>query len=196
MTKRNESLDSATKTSYLHSNVAAGARKPTTLMRSALRTAFAVLAMVAISMAAELPEAPSSVIRMSNSAIIEATVPIQDSKIAVASSEVKVIDKTFVSLALVSTGSTLADSYTTLFARQNWLAAKKGVCNVEVQSAYLYGTHPTVGRVYAVASVKSFGSVFAAYYLRKRHSKFWSVPLVANSVISLQGVGQNMAACN
>ena len=47
-----------------------------------------------------------------------------------------------------------------------------------------------------VASVKSVGSVFAAYYLRKHHSKFWSVPLVANSVISLQGVGQNMATCN
>ena len=152
--------------------------------------------MVAISKAAELPEAPSSVIRMSNAAIIEATVPVQGSRIAVASAEVKIIDKTFVSLALISTGSTFGDSYTTLFARQNWLAGKKGACNVEVQSAYLYGTHPTVGRAYAVASVKSVGSVFAAYYLRKHHSKFWSLPLVTNSVISLQGVGQNMAACN
>jgi hypothetical protein len=97
---------------------------------------------------------------------------------------------------LISTGSTFADSYTTLFARENWLAGKKGVCNVEVQSAYLYGTHPTVGRTYAVASAKSATSVLAAYYLRKHHSKFWSLPLVANSIISLQGVGQNMATCN
>lgn len=195
MTKRNEHPDSAPKSSPLYSTEAAGTRKPTTLMRSVLSTAFAVLAMVTISMAAELPEAPSSVMRM-DAAIIEATVPVQGAKIAVAGPEAKVIDRTFVSLALISTGSTFADSYTTLFARQNWLAGKKGVCNVEVQSAYLYGTHPTVGRAYAVASVKSVGSVFAAYYLRKHHNKFWSVPLVANSIMSLQGVGQNMATCN
>jgi hypothetical protein len=113
-----------------------------------------------------------------------------------ASREVKLIDKTFVGLAIVSAGSTFADSYTTLFARQNWLAGKTGVCNVEVQSAYLYGTHPTVGRVYAVASVKSIGSLAAAYYLRKHHNRFWSLPLVGNTIMSLQGVGQNMATCN
>jgi uncharacterized membrane protein len=144
-------------------------------------------------MAADLPEAPSSVDR---SDMIEAVAPVQAPTIAAPKAEVNPLDKTFVSLALISTGSTFADSYTTLFARQNWLAGKKGVCNVEVQSAYLYGTHPTVGRAYAVASVKSAGSVFAAYYLRKHHNKFWSLPLVANSIMSLQGVSQNMAACN
>jgi hypothetical protein len=110
--------------------------------------------------------------------------------------EKKPLDATFLGLALISTGSTFADSYTTLFARQNWLAGKKGVCNVEVQSAYLYGTHPTVGRAYAVASAKGAGSILAAYYLRKHHNKFWSAPLVANSILSLQGVTQNMMACN
>jgi len=44
--------------------------------------------------------------------------------------------------------------------------------------------------------VKSASSLFAAYYLRKHHSKFWSAPLLVNSVISLQGVTQNMIACN
>ena len=67
---------------------------------------------------------------------------------------------------------------------------------MEVQSAYLYGTHPTTGRVYAVASVKSAVSIFSAYYLRKHHSKFWSLPLIANSAISMEGVTQNMRACN
>ena len=67
---------------------------------------------------------------------------------------------------------------------------------MEVESAYLYGTHPTVGRAYAVASAKSAGSIFAAYYLRKHHSRFWSLPLFANSAMSLQGVTQNMIACN
>ena len=141
-----------------------------------MRTAFAVLAMVTLSMAAELPEAPSSV--MGNDAsMIEVATPVQAPRVIAANPEVKLIDKTFAGLAIISTGSTFADSYTTLFARQNWLAGKKGVCNVEVQSAYLYGTHPTVGRAYAVASVKSAGSFVAAYYLRKHHNKFWSLPL-------------------
>ena len=196
MNKRNQSPDSDPNSSFLQSAITAGRRKPTALTRSTLLIAFAAFAMAATSMAAELPEAPSSVIRMGNAAIIEGTVSVPGSKIAIANPEIKVVDKTFASLALISTGSTFADSYTTLFARQNWLAGKKGVCNVEVQSTYLYGTHPTIGRAYAVASVKSVGSVFAAYYLRKHHSKFWSVPLVVNSVISLEGVGQNMAACN
>jgi hypothetical protein len=152
-----------------------------------------VLALATISMAAELPEAPSSVVRAN---MVEAVPPVLAPTVATVKPEFKVIDKTFVGLALISTGSTFADSYTTLFARENWLAGKKGVCNVEVQSAYLYGTHPTVARAYAVASAKSVGSAFAAYYLRKHHSKLWSVPLVANSIISLQGVGQNMATCN
>ncbi|HYM79111.1 MAG TPA: hypothetical protein VE377_24260 [Candidatus Dormibacteraeota bacterium] len=195
MTNRNESPDSASKTSYLNCSVAGGARKPATLMRSALRAAAITMALVATSMAAELPEAPSSSIR-SNATMIEVIAPAKTPNIVAASPETKPIDTKFVTLAIISTGSTLADSYTTLFARQNWLAGKKGVCNVEVQSAYLYGTHPTVGRAYAVASVKSVTSVFAAYYLRKHHNKFWSLPLVANSIISLEGVGQNMAACN
>lgn len=192
MTNRNESPDSAAKTSQVHSTVAAGESKPTRT-RSTVRIALAVLALVTTSMAAELPEAPSSFVRAN---MIEAIEPVQVPKIAAARPEVKLIDKTFLSLAVISTGSTFADSYTTLFARQNWLAGKKGVCNVEVQSAYLYGTHPTVGRAYAVASVKSVGSVFAAYYARKHHNKFWSLPLVANSIMSFQGVGQNMATCN
>ena len=194
MTNRNESPDSATKTSRLNTMVAASASKPT-ILGSTVRTAFAVLAMVTISLAAELPEAPSSV--MGNDAsMIEVATPVQARRVVAANPEVKLIDKTFAGLAIISTGSTFADSYTTLFARQNWLAGKKGVCNVEVQSAYLYGTHPTIGRAYAVASVKSVGSVAMAYYLRKHHSKFWSLPLVANSIVSLQGVTQNITTCN
>jgi hypothetical protein len=162
-------------------------------MASTLRTLCAVLALATMGMAAELPEAPSSVIRPY--APIIATTASAPSLVA-ANREVKIVDKTFVGLAIVSAGSTFADSYTTLFARQNWLARKTGVCNVEVQSAYLYGTHPTVGRAYAVASAKSISSLAAAYYLRKHHNRFWSLPLVGNTIMSLQGVGQNMAACN
>ena len=192
MNERNDSRHPATNASPLQSKIDGRTHTVATLTRSALG-AVIILAFAASSMAAELPGAPSSVVRTN---IVTVGPPVEAPAVAVARSEVKVFDKTFVSLALVSAGSTFADSYTTLFARENWLAGKKGVCNVEVESAYLYGTHPTVRRAYAVASLKSAGSVFTAYYLRKHHNKFWSLPLIANSVISLQGVGQNMATCN
>src|SRR5271170_6801402 len=151
--------------------------KGSKLVKSILGSALAVLAFTTISPAKELPEAPSSVIR-SNDFTIETSSSVETSNsIAFTQApETKVVDAKFVSLALISTGSAFGDSYTTLFARQNWLAGKKGVCNIEVESAYLYGTHPTVARTYAVATVKSLTAVAASYYLRKRHRKWWSVP--------------------
>ncbi len=160
-------------------------------MKSLIRTAMALFILTGIAAARELPDAPSAV-AAADPFIVEPPAPVHTAKVF----EKKPVDVTFLSLAVISTGSTFADSYTTLFARQNWLAGKKGVCNMEVQSAYLYGTHPTVGRAYAVASAKGAGSIFAAYYLRKHHNKFWSAPLVANSILSLQGVTQNMMTCN
>ena len=195
MTYRNQPRNAATKTSQPSSTIVLNERKATSLTSWVLRAAAVVMVLATTSMAAELPEAPSSSMR-SEGEMIEVAMPVQGPTMVPATRETKVIDSKFISLALVSTGSTFADSYTTLFARQNWLAGKTRVCNVEVQSAYLYGTHPTVARAYAVASVKSVSSALAAYYLRKHHNKFWSLPLVANSVISLQGVSQNMAACN
>lgn len=159
---------------------------------------FALFAIVAsfvpcaVAAAKGLPEAPSAVLS-SSAFVTESTPQVRQS---IKMQEVKIVDAKFASLALISTGSTFADSYTTLFARQNWLGGKKGVCNVEIQSAYLYGTHPSVGRAYAIASVKSVSSLAASYYLRKHHNRFWSAPVVANSIISLQGVTQNMIACN
>jgi hypothetical protein len=169
-------------------------------MRSSLLAVVVLLGMTAVAAAAAkepLPDAPSAV-AAADAFMIEPA-PVMSSSKAAGSKMAEskpVVDLKFASLAIVSTGSTFADSYTTLFARQNWLAGKKNVCNMEVESAYLYGTHPTVGRAYAVASAKSVVSVAAAYYLRKHHNKFWSAPLVTNSIISLQGVTQNMMTCN
>ena len=161
-------------------------------MKSIISSALAVLVLSGVCAAKELPEAPSAVMA-GEAFIVETTRPAPASKLV---ENTKVIDGKFLSLAVIATGSTFADSYTTLFARENWLAGKKGVCNMETQSAYLYGTHPTVGRAYAVASMKSAGAVVIAYYMRKHHNRFWSLPLVANSIVSLQGVTQNMMACN
>jgi hypothetical protein len=164
-------------------------------MKPFLMSVVAVLLLSGISVAKDpLPDAPSA----STSAEgfgIEPAAP-QPALVALAAPESKVLDTKFLALAVVSTGATFSDSYTTLFARENFLAGKQGVCNMEVQSAYLYGTHPTVARAYAVASVKSSASFLAAYYLRKHHRKFWALPLVANSAISLEGVTQNMRECN
>jgi hypothetical protein len=179
----------------VHSTWVADLGRARSNVRSILQTTFVVLMLGTIAIAAEPPNAPSSVLR-SDEVTVEAVAPVTPSRTVAAGSEVKPIDAKMFSLALISTGSTFADSYTTLFARQNWLAGKKRSCNIEVQSAYLYGTHPTVGRVYAVASLKSVGSAAAAYYLRKHHSRFWTIPLVANSIVSLQGVTQNLIACN
>jgi hypothetical protein len=164
-------------------------------MKSFMCFMLAILATAQFSFAKELPNAPSA---ESSSSAMEPVTPVTTvtSFTTPRPVETRIIDKKFISLSIVSTGSTFADSYTTLFARDNWLAHRQGVCNEEVESAYLYGTHPTVGRAYAVASVKSAGSIAAAYFLRKHHSKLWGLPLVANSVISLQGVTQNMINCN
>src|ERR1700674_2337433 len=118
-------------------------------MKSIICSVFALLILTGISAAKELPDAPSTVMT-ADMFIVETPLPAPAQVL-----EKKPIDATFVSLAIISSGSTFADSYTTLFARQNWLAGKKGVCNIEVQSAYLYGTHPSVGRTYAIASAKS-----------------------------------------
>ena len=154
----------------------------------------AVITMGTMAAAKELPTAPEPMTPSSSSMAAVQASPA--AAFTTARFETRIVDKKFLSLAVISTGTTFADSYTTLFARENWLAHKQGVCNEEVESAYLYGTHPTVARTYGVAVVKSAGSIFAAYYLRKHHSKLWSMPLIANAVIGSQGVAQNMVNCN
>ena len=163
------------------------------IMKSIIGLVMVVMVTIGVASAKELPNAPSAEMAAEAAPIIvEAPVVTSAPRIV----EKPVIDRKFVALAIMSSGATFADSYTTMFATQNWLAGKTNVCNIEVQSPYLYGTHPTAPRVYAVASAKSAVSVFAAYYLRKHHNKFWAAPLLANSAISLQGVTQNMRACN
>jgi hypothetical protein len=164
-------------------------------MKSIILSVLAVFILSAMSLAKEpLPDAPSATATAEG--IYVEPVVVKPAPTIRAAVETKTIDTKFMALSLISTGATFSDSYTTLFARQNWLAGKQGVCNMEVQSAYLYGTHPTVARAYAVASVKSSAAILTAYYLRKHHNKLWAMPLVANSAISLEGVTQNMKECN
>jgi hypothetical protein len=162
-------------------------------MKSTICLILAILAIVSLAAGKELPNAPEPATPTSSSMSAMPSAPRDGFRPL--SMEGRILDKKFVTLAVISTGATFADSYTTLFARENWLAHKQGVCNAEVESAYLYGTHPTIARAYAVASVKSAGSAFAAYYLRKHHSRLWSLPLMANSIIGAQGIAQNVVNC-
>src|SRR5579863_2786351 len=98
-----------------------------------------------------------------------------------------IVDKKFVALGFLSTATSFSDSYTTTWARENWLAGKTGVCNIERESAYLYGTHPTPGRSYAVAAGKSIGTIAASYYLRRHHRRLWSLPMAVNAIFGIQG---------
>jgi len=145
--------------------------------------------------AENLPDTPSAARDVENPLMAVAVVsPVKP--VTEAPKPARIFDKKFLALAAVSTASTFADSYTTLFATQNWRAGKTNVCNMETESAFLYGTHPTPGRAYTVAAVKSAGTIALSYYLRKHHRKFWSIPLFANTALSLQGVSRNMVLCN
>jgi hypothetical protein len=83
------------------------------LLNAIMFTAFAVTALAQVARAAEPPDAPSSLIRRT-APVLAIALPASVPKPA----EESPIDKKFVSLAFVSTSSTFADSYTTLFARR------------------------------------------------------------------------------
>jgi hypothetical protein len=187
MTDRSKSMTEPKADAAVANPVTQGA-----IMKTFLNIALALVITNGIAAAKEMPKDAPSADMTPLAAFVEGPVMAPAPRLV----EKPTIDKKFIGLAIMSVGSTFADSYTTMFATQNWLAGKTNACNTEVQSAYLYGTHPTAGRAYAVASVKSAASLFAAYYLRKHHSRFWSAALIGNSVISLEGVTQNMRACN
>ena len=167
------------------------------IMKTILHTALAfgiLVTLVSTAVAGNLPDAPSSVMLGSNNMIVTGVPHIKPAPLG--SEKRKVVDKKFLTLAAFSTASTFADSFTTLWATDNWKHGKTGVCNIERQTPWLYGRHPSAGRAFGVAAIKSAGTIVSSYYMKKRHRKFWSVPLVINTGFSMQGMIQNIAACN
>src|SRR5579863_313321 len=94
------------------SSVAVQPKPAMAVAKSILLLSVAVLALTGLCAAKDLPDAPSAVAAAADGFIAEPVAPRQALKVA----ETKPIDATFLGLALVSTGSTFADSYTTLFA--------------------------------------------------------------------------------
>src|ERR1700722_7645505 len=88
-----------------------------TFLKSIILAIGALAALATVSHAAELPAAPSSVIRL-YAAVTAGPVSVSAPRIA----EPRTIDKKFLDMAFISSPRTFADSYTTLFARENWFA--------------------------------------------------------------------------
>lgn len=154
-----------------------------------------LLVLSSSALAQMLPDAPSSA-KLDATLFPLVAVHNPDRRPVDTPEQIRLTDRKFLTLAALSTAATFADSFTTTWARQNWLAGKQGVCNMESESAFLYGLHPTPSRAYTVAAFKSAGTIALSHYLRKHKRKWWSAPLLANTALSLQGVGRNLAMCN
>ena len=120
---------------------------------------------------------------------------------SLASAQEKVIDWKFLTMAGVTTASTITDSYTTTWIRPHWRATPRGVfgpCNVE-SNAWLYGLHPTVARSYEIGAGKIIASVSLSYLLKSRRSRFWRalwpIPMAFIAVGSTQGIVSNARNC-
>ncbi|MBS1850408.1 MAG: hypothetical protein JST79_05820 [Acidobacteria bacterium] len=167
-------------------------------MKLIARFAAVLVMLTAVGLAENLPDSPGSMMESSSSSVRSMAVTAAVVRPTPAITEKKVADKKFLSLTALSTAATFADSYTTTWAIQNWQntpAGESRPCNAETQSPWLYGTHPTYARVYTVAAGKSVGSALLSYYLKKRHSRFWQLPLTVNTAFSLQGMAHNVASC-
>ncbi len=85
---------------------------------------------------------------------------------------------------------TSADAYTT--ARY---VGHSQNCNVEGWSPWLYGRRAPDGRVFAVMTAEVTANSLFSYYLKKRHSRVWFVPLVAMGTAHGLGAVHNARSC-
>ena len=85
---------------------------------------------------------------------------------------------------------TSADAYTT--ARY---VGHSQNCNVEGWSPWLYGRRAPDGRVFAVMTAEVTANSLLSYYLKKRHSRAWFVPLVAMGTAHGLGAVHNATSC-
>lgn len=85
---------------------------------------------------------------------------------------------------------TYADAYTT--ARY---VGHTQNCNVEGWSPWLYGRRAPDTRVFAVMTAEMTANSLLSYYLKKRHSKVWFLPLVAMGTAHGLGAVHNATSC-
>jgi len=85
---------------------------------------------------------------------------------------------------------TSADAYTTA----RYVGHTRN-CNVEGWSPWLYGRRASDSRVFAVMTAEVTANSLLGYYLKKRHSRAWFVPLVAMGTAHGLGAVHNATNC-
>ena len=86
--------------------------------------------------------------------------------------------------------TTYADAYTTA----RYVGHTRN-CVVEGWSPWLYGRKAPDTRVFAVMTTEVAANSILSYYLKKRHSKLWMVPLVAMGAAHGIGALHNATSC-
>lgn len=118
----------------------------------------------------------------------------------------KADSKTFKALAGYTITSTMLDSYTTSWSRENRQATFArsaaehrmiafGPCSREVGEPWLYGKEPTKARSFAVGAGKIGLALGSSWVLRRKHSKLWAVPMALISADSTMGFANNFEVC-
>jgi hypothetical protein len=102
-----------------------------------------------------------------------------------------VADKRFWAIAGTSAGIVYTDAFTT--AR----IGAPGHCYYERQAPFLYGYIPSQNpaRVYAVMSGELALATAGSYWLKRKHSKLWFLPLLANGSMHANGAIHNFTHC-
>jgi hypothetical protein len=100
----------------------------------------------------------------------------------------KLLDAHFLLMATSDMGLSLADS-----AVSSTYVSNNPGC---YESDFLYGSfHPSSTRYFVQASLTSAGAIGLSYLLRKKHSRFWTLPVAVDGFAHFEGVMQTVSSC-
>ena len=102
-------------------------------------------------------------------------------------------DKLFVSTMLFSAAAHGIDGFTTA----DMIGPNSRTCPEEIWTPWMYGKHPSPGRVAGVVAVEFGMSTGASYLLRKARAPrwLWMAPMVGQSAIHMRGAIHNLRYC-
>ena len=100
----------------------------------------------------------------------------------------KLLDAHFLLMASSDLGFSLADS-----AVSSAYVSNNPGC---YESDFLYGSlHPSSSRYFVQASLTSAGAIYLSYLLKKKHSRFWTLPVAVDGFAHFGGVMQTVSNC-
>ena len=100
-------------------------------------------------------------------------------------------DKPFVTLTSVTVAGSFFDARASIIRPERREAL---VCGRE-GNAWLYGRYPTPARTYGQMLGTTAIMIGASYVLRKRHSRFWSVPMLWDAGNHWWGAAEHYTTC-